>query len=251
MLPEKDSVPKNSMQSSFSVPSLRQVPVLLRGQPEAINEWIERWDTGRVLLYVGVIFVGSGLYGAAMGFWRAPLQAAYTALKLPLIILLTTLGNALLNGMLAPLLGLNLRFRQSLLAILMSFTIASAILGSFSPLMFFMVWNAPPISLNAETSTTTYIIIQLTQVGVIAFAGVAANLRLIQLLRRLSGSATVARKILFAWLAGNLFLGSQLCWILRPFIGSPGLPLEFLRPNPFQGTFYETVFRAVLHLFSP
>ena len=42
-----------------------------------------------------------------MGSWASPLQSLYAGIKLPLVILLTTLGNGLLNGMLAPLLGLN------------------------------------------------------------------------------------------------------------------------------------------------
>ena len=71
---------------------------------------------------------------------------------MPLIILLTTLGNAILNAMLAPLLGLNLGLRQSFLAILMSFAIASAILGAFSPLAAFMIWNLPPLVPGAQAS---------------------------------------------------------------------------------------------------
>jgi hypothetical protein len=238
------------MNADWAASDLRQIPVLLRGEPESINPWIDQWNTRRVVFYVSVTLVGAGLYGAAMGWWRAPLQGFYTAIKFPLIILLTTLGNALLNGMLAPLLGVNLRLRQSLLAILLSFTMAAAILGAFSPLMFFVVWNLPPLAPGAVISTTTYSVFQMTQVGAIAFAGVAANLRLVQLLRHRSGSAAVARNVLLAWLAGNLFLGSQLCWILRPFIGSPNLPLQFLRPNAFQGNFYETVFRTIGYLIT-
>ena len=226
------------------------MPVLLRGEPEAIKARIEQPTSGRVFLYVATILIGAGLYGAAMGCWRAPTQALYTAIKFPLILLLTTLGNALLNAMLAPLLGLNLSFRQSLLAILMSFTIAAAILGSFSPFMFFLVWNTPTMTNGASLSSTAYSLVQLSQVAVIAFAGVAANVRLLQLLRRLSGSPAVARKLLCGWLAGNLLLGTQLTWILRPFIGSPHLPVEFLRPNAFQGNFGETVFRSLQHLLS-
>ncbi len=224
--------------------------VVLRGEPDALRDWIEHWDTRRLALCLGAIFVGAGLYGAAMGWWRSPLQAGFVALKFPLIILLTTVGNALLNAMLAPLLGLNLSFRQSFLAILLSFTIASAILGSFSPLVAFLVWNAPPLSPDVRMSAETYGVIQLTHVAVIALAGMVANLRLIQLLRLLSGNASVARRVLFAWLAGNLLLGSQLSWILRPFIGSPGLPVEFLRPDAFKNNFYETVFRSILNLFT-
>ena len=238
------------MNAGFSPYDLRQVSTLLRGEREAMNAWIAEWSWQRALFHVGTILVGAGLFGAAVGWWRGPLQAVYTAAKLPLIILLTVLGNGLLNGMLAPLLGLNLRFRQSLLAILLSFTTAAVILGSFSPVMGFLVWNAPPLATEAATRSTTYSFIQLTQAAIIAVAGVAANLRLVQLLRQFSGSVSAARRVLFAWLAGNLFLGSQLAWILRPFIGSPDLPLEFLRPNAFQGNFYETIFRALKQLFA-
>src|SRR5438132_1082353 len=164
-----------------------EINTLLRGEAVPIGSWTEQWNARRLTLCAGVIVVGAGLYGAAMGFWRAPQQALYVAMKFPLIILLTTFGNALLNAMLAPLLGLNISLRQSFLAILFSFTIASAILGSFSPLAAFLVWNAPPLSASAaELSTGTYSFIQLTHVGVIAFAGVTANLRLAQLLRHLS-----------------------------------------------------------------
>ncbi len=121
-----------------------------------------------------------------MGWWRDPQQALYVAIKFPLIILLTTLGNALINAMLAPLLGLNIPFRQSFSAILMSFTITAAILGAFSPLMAFMVWNAPPMS-PAGLSSPTYSFIMLANVAVIAFAGTTGNVRLFQLLAQLGG----------------------------------------------------------------
>src|SRR6266446_4395732 len=132
------------------------IGVLLRGEPEALCAWLEHWNARRLTFCAGVIFLGAGLYGAAMGYWRAPLQGLFVALKFPLIILLTTIGNALLNAMLAPLLGLNLTLRQSFLALLMSFTIVSAILGSFSPLAAFLVWNAPPMSADMQLSIGTY-----------------------------------------------------------------------------------------------
>jgi hypothetical protein len=226
-------------------PPSSQTRVLLRGEPEALRDWLEHWSLSRLFVCAGVIFLGAGLYGAAMGFWRAPLQGWFVALKFPLIILLTTAGNALLNAMLAPLLGINLRFRQAALAILMSFTIASAVLGSFSPLTAFVVWNAPPMTPELRASGGAYSFIMLLHVLVIAFAGITGNLRLAQLLAAVSGSTVIARRVLLAWLAGNLFLGSQLCWIFRPFIGSPGLPVQFLREAAFQGNFYEAVFYSL------
>ena len=92
-----------------------------------------------------------------MGSWRGSWQAFYTGIKLPLVILLTTLGNGLLNGMLAPLLGLNLTFRQSLAVVLMSFDDRlSVLLGALSPVAWFVVWNTPPFTAAMRLSSPEY-----------------------------------------------------------------------------------------------
>jgi hypothetical protein len=236
------------MSDALAKPDPNALADLLRGETSLIRDWTEKWEAHRFLHCVGVILIGAGLYGAAMGSWRDPWQALFVAIKFPLIVLLTTLGNSLLNGMLAPLLGVDLGFRQSSLAILLSFTVAAAILGAFSPLVAFLVWNTPPMSPDFNISGGTYSFMMLTHVLLIAFAGLAANLRLVQLLRQFSPTPAGAHRVLLAWLVGNLFLGSQLCWIFRPFIGSPNLAVEFLRPNAFRGSFYETVFSALLRL---
>jgi hypothetical protein len=230
--------------SGFEIPGPSEISRLLRGETDVIAEWSRRWVAGRFILHLVVIILGSGLYGATMGWWRGPQQALFVAIKFPLIMVLVTVGNALLNGLLAPLLGLNIRFYQSFSAIFMSFTITSAVLGAFSPVMAFLVWNAPAMS-SSVSAGLTYCVILLAQVAVIAVAGTTGNVRLFQLLLSLSPQRAAALRVLAAWLAGNLFLGSQLTWILRPFIGSPNLPVQFLRPNAFHGNFYEAVFRAI------
>lgn len=241
------SVSTSEIEASTPAVGFRQISVLLRGEPKLIGGWIRERKVHFLFMYVAVIVVGSGCYGAAMGWWRAPLQSLYTALKFPLVILLTTLGNGLLNGMLAPLLGLNIGFRQALMVVFMSFTIASAILGSFSPLVLFLVWNTPPASASGAVSAA-YGFMQLAAVVIIAFAGVVANVKLLPLLRELSGSSAVAFRVLFAWLTVNLLLGSQLVWNLRPFIGNPAGPVEFFTAHPFEGNFFEAVYEAFKHL---
>jgi len=235
-------------QLEISRPS--EIGQLLRGETDAISEWSRRWTAGRLVLHLCVIILGAGLYGATMGWWRAPEQALFVAIKFPLIILLVTAGNALINGLLAPLLGLNIRFHQSFSAIVMSFTVTSGILGAFSPVMAFLIWNAPAMTSNSSLQAT-YAIIMLAHVVVIALAGTTGNARLLQLLVHLGGNnRATALRVLGAWLAGNLFLGTQLTWILRPFIGSPNLPVEFLRANAFHGNFYETFFRSIQLIFT-
>lgn len=218
---------------------------LLRGDASVVQHWPEESHSSRAFTYVVTIAVGAGLYGAAIGCWRSPLQALYTATKLPLVVFLTALGNALLNGMLAPLLGVSLGFRQSLQAVLMSFTITAAILGALAPIVLFVVWNTPANDDELRLSFLGYRFTQLVVVVGIAFAGIEGNVRLLPLLKSCASSDKAARHVLFAWLAGNLLLGSQICWLLRPFIGRPQDAVAFLGPEPFEGSFFETVLEAL------
>lgn len=231
------------MQTQATISNPYELGTLLRGEPDALGRWAAHFESRRIAFHIAVIVMGAGCYGAAMGWWRDPMQALYVAIKLPLIMLLVTLGNALLNAMLAPLLGLNITFRQSFLAVLMSFAITSAILGAFSPLLGFLVWNAPPMSADVK-STAAYGLIKLTCTAAIAFAGITGNVRLFQLLAQLGRSRAVAGRVMFAWLAVNLLLGSQLTWIARPFIGTPHLPVQFFRAAALQSNFFEDVFRT-------
>ena len=120
------------MQTQSSTSNSSELSTLLRGEADTLVGWAAQFDSRRLAVHLAVIVAGAGLYGAAIGWWRDPWQALFVAIKFPLILLLTALGNALLNAMLAPLLGLNIGFRQSLLAILMSFAVAAAILGAFA-----------------------------------------------------------------------------------------------------------------------
>ena len=235
------------MTANATTISQSELGTLLRGEPDTLARWVAQFESRRLTFHIAVIVVGAGMYGAAMGWWRDPWQGAFVAIKFPLIMLLTTLGNALLNSMLAPLLGLNITFRQSFQAVLMSFAITAAILGALSPLVGFLIWNAPPMSGDVKQSAT-YGFIKLLCTAGIAFAGIAGNVRLFQLLVQLAKSKAVALRVLIAWLGVNLFLGSQLTWIARPFIGSPYLPVAFLREDALKGNFYENVFHTLTEL---
>lgn len=227
---------------------IARIKAICRGETGEIESWLRtpRWSP--VWCCFLIIAAGSGIYGFTLGLWRAPLQATCTALKFPLLVFLTCAGNALLNGMLAQLQGGRLSFRQVSFAILISFAIASVILGCLSPITLFVLYNAPP--LDSPTAVTGHSVMLLTHVFLIAYAGVTANQRLFKLLEKLTGSRATARNVLLGWLAGNLLLGSQLAWVLRPFIGSPHLAVEFFRPDPLRGNFFEAVLHALRHLLS-
>lgn len=213
-------------------------------QPD--DGWLDSPDNGRVLWVAGAAAVGLALYGFTVGFWRDPLMGGYVAVKMPLLVALTLLCNGLLNGLLGMLLGTGLGFRQSLLALLTSFAVAGVILGSLAPVTFLMAWNAPPPdSPYARNAHAAYLVFHTLLIG---FAGVASNLHLHRLLRAKSPTPAAATITLLAWLGGNGFLGAQFSWILRPFFGTPTLKVQFLRPDPMNGNFYQTVWNAIEHI---
>jgi hypothetical protein len=222
---------------------LRELPALLRGAPDDLRQWIKDPSTKNIRLCLLTITLGCGLYGLTLGLWRAPMMGLYVAFKMPALIFITLACNGLLNGMLGLLLGSGLGFRQSLVAQLVSFTIAALVLGALAPVTFFMAFNAPsPDTDNAITAHANFLVAHTI---LIAMAGIIANLHLAKLLIAVTPDTRTAVATLAAWLAGNAFVGAQLSWILRPFFGTPSIDVAFLRAKPFDGTFYETVWRAI------
>jgi hypothetical protein len=210
-------------------------------QPD--NAWLDA-PTPRKVSSVAIAAIGGlALYGFTVGFWRDPLMGAFVAVKLPLLVALTLICNGLLNGLLGLLLGTGLGFRQSLLALLTAFALAGIILGSLAPVTLMLAWNAPPPdSPGAKNAHAAYLV---THTFLIGFAGIAANLHLHRLLAAKSPTPAAASATLLAWLGGNGFLGAQFSWILRPFFGTPGLEVQFLRPHPLRGNFYQSVWRSI------
>jgi hypothetical protein len=230
--------------------SLQILKTLAHADPAKLAAWLTSDADPRVpRILVLCLGLGCGAYGLTIGLWRAPLQGLYVAIKMPALVALTLTVNGLINGMLAVLLHSGLSFRQTLQAQLMSFAIFGLIVGSLSPIVMAMVLDAPPA--DSPEASGWYAGFLLTHTFIIAFAGIVANHKLLQLLQNFSGSCRAGWTTLTAWLAGNLFVGAQLSYNLRPFFGNPDLPVQFLRPNPFDGSFYESVWQLSFGTLSP
>ena len=52
------------------------------------------------------------------------------------------------------------------------------------------------------------------------------------------------RIMLWLWVVLYMFVGMQMGWMLRPFVGSPGLPAAFFRAEPFTNA-YVVILRLV------
>lgn len=187
------------------------------------------------------------IYGASIGIWRDAQMALYVSIKMPLLVGMTLLSNALLNGLLAILLGTGLSFRQSFMALLLSFAHVGLILASLAPVLLYFSLQLP--ASGTSSAITGHCALLLTHTAVIAFAGVSSNVHLFRIVSANSHSADAALRTLFAWLLGNTILGTQYAWILRPFFGSPELHVQFLRQDFLAGNFFITIWNLCLKLY--
>lgn len=204
-------------------------------------------SSGVVIVRTGLVAAGGfAIYGMTVGWWRSPLMGMYVAVKMPLLIAMTLGCNGLLNGLLGVLTGSGLGFRQSLHALLSAFAISGLILGSVAPVTLFLALILP--GADSAGGPMAHSAQMLIQVGLIGLAGLAGVMRLRGLLIAFTGSAELAHGTLAAWVAGNAFLGAQFSWILRPFFGSPGLEVAFLRDRPMEGSFVEAVMSAAVRV---
>ncbi|UJR83351.1 hypothetical protein [Sandaracinus amylolyticus] len=210
---------------------------------------------------LATIALGAGAYGVAVGTWRAPAQACFTAIKLPLLFVAVAACTIALSAMLAALLRARLGLAQTTVCVLTSFAIASAVLGSLAPIALWIAASAPPPDPSvlglaeddprARPSLEVARALLLVHVAAIAVAGTIGVARLRALLVRLGNDEHVARRVIVAWTTAQLLVGSQLSWIARPFFGRPHLPPTFSVHDALEGSFYEEVWVLARSTFGP
>jgi hypothetical protein len=217
----------------------------------------------------------SVLYGFFMGWFaltnrEAPeyRQVVAAMLKVPALFFLTLLitfpslyvFNALVGSRLTPV---------SLLRLLVAaLGVNVAILASFGPIVAFF-----------SVTTTSYDFMGLLNVLFFGVAGALGLAFLLQTLQRLTiapqkplaveppetadapepsvGPLERAeghllgrnvRIVFYCWILLFGLVGTQLSWVLRPFIGDPNQPFQWFRPR--QSHFFEAVWKALYHLFT-
>jgi hypothetical protein len=165
------------------------------------------------------------VYGAVMGCFGGlsgdrPLQVVFSALKVPLLVLVTT-GLALPSFfVLNSLLGLRADFPEAARAVAVTQAAVAVILAALAP--YTALWYA---------STTDYHEATLFNAGMFAVASAAAQWVLRRRYAPLVARNPRHRVMILAWLGTYAFVGIQMGWVLRPFIGQPGRPVTFFRED--------------------
>jgi uncharacterized membrane protein YuzA (DUF378 family) len=188
----------------------------------------------RAMLISSIAFLA--LYGAVLGSTHSLWQSLSSAVKLPILFLATLIVCAPTLYFFNVLFGSSQSMTQNVAVILTGITVTAVILLSFAPItMFFLL------------TTSHYQFFKLLNVVIFAIAGIAGVVFLSQGMRVVSGSeeegAGARRRLLYLWILVYAFVGSQMAWTLRPFIGAPSIGFELFRQ--LGGNFYTNIFASI------
>lgn len=179
------------------------------------------------------------IYGAIIGSFHSWQQALSSAVKLPALYLITLIICFPTLYFFNILFGSRKTFGQHFAMLMTSVSVISVLLFSFAPItLFFLI------------STYNYQFFTLLNVAVFAitsFIGIKFLYQGMRLMAEQDIEGLETRmKVLRFWLLLYAFVGTQLAWTLRPFLGTPGTPFVLFRE--LEGNFYLSVVQSILQI---
>lgn len=189
----------------------------------------------QILQFLLIVFFCGSVYGATMGVSHSWQQAVSSALKVPLLYLLTLLICIPTLHFIGLFLGSRITFLQSASVLLFGMAVNSALLLGFSTIsVFFFVTGS------------SYRFLLLMHVAVFMVAGVAGLISIRRSFAQLSAKEnlpTAGRiNLLQVWMVLYMFVGTQMAYVLGPFVGKEP---EFYAFHHARGNFYSYVWSTI------
>lgn len=226
-------------------PSLRRTFQGVMAEPaELLSAIATRNDLLRLWVHLTLIMIGCGAtYGAVLGWWTGPRLAVYVAVKLPLVLLITSALTMALSWVGASLLGLRLSLGQVATLTFVALARASLLLASLAPAAWLFTLCAPAPSLAARL---THNALYLMHTALVGACGLTGTRLLWGALTRFEAPRRTLRSVYLLWVLSFALVGGEVAWALRPFVGSIYLPVAFVREDALDGNVYEFVFTDIL-----
>ncbi|MCX6027827.1 MAG: actin-binding WH2 domain-containing protein [Chloroflexi bacterium] len=188
----------------------------------------------RAMLISSIAFLA--LYGAVMGSTHSLWQALSSAAKLPILFLATLVVCAPTLYFFNLIYGSDQSLTQNVALILTAVTVTAVVLLSFAPIvMFFLL------------TSSNYQFFKLLNVATFSVAGLVGVSFLVQGMRAVSAGAkegaAARQNVVLLWIVIYAFVGSQVAWTLRPFVGAPSMKFELFRQ--LGGNFYTNIFASI------
>ena len=178
----------------------------------------------------------SGVYGIVMGSHNGIKQAISSGIKVPLFLSLVILICFPVFFIIQFVLGSRLGLQQMLKIILSGFVMVALVMVAFAPIVIFFLITGD-----------NYAFLKLLHVAIFAVSGFFGMKMILDALHFACEQKKVYPKegvaVFQFWLIIMAFVGMQLAWNLRPFIGAKNLPFEILRQR--EGNFYLAVAQSI------
>ncbi|HLB74154.1 MAG TPA: hypothetical protein VJJ98_09055 [Sedimentisphaerales bacterium] len=176
------------------------------------------------------------IYGVVMGCYNGLEQAVSSGIKVPAFLTLTLLVCFPVFYIIQFVLGSKLGLLHMLNVILNGFLMVSLIMVAFAPIVIFFLITGD-----------NYAFIKLLHVAIFSVSGFFGAKTMVEALRYCCEKSKVYPKVgvvVFRfWVVILAFVGMQLAWNLRPFIGNRGMKFELFRER--EGNFYLSVIHSV------
>lgn len=202
----------------------------------AREDW--RLDLAAITLFGAVA-------GLSVGAWGGGLHMLYVATKVPLLLLGTLTIGLPSMVVLGRFVGCPLSFSGAASLALSSIARTSLVLAALAPATAYFALTLP------ARGAVVYRAVVLSQVFAFAIAGFVGVTALRGRLASVVDDRTRHRRVVCLWIALYSFVGAQLTWIVRPFLGNPGAPVEYFRPYAerigLDSNFYAAVFKLLKH----
>lgn len=211
---------------------------ILRGQFRVVQQDSSLKAIFHITLLLAIFGI---LYGGVMGsfggvFGERLWQLVISGVKVPMLLLCTFIISLPSYFVINTLFGLRADFKYALRALLATQAGLTIILFSFAPLTAF--WYI---------SGSNYRAAILFNALMFGSATLSAQFILKRLFQPLIQRDRRHLWPLRTWLITYIFVGIQMAWVLRPFIGSPNMPPQFFREGAW-GNAYVTLVNIFLSL---
>ena len=200
-------------------------------------------DNWRIDLAAITLF--GAIAGVSVGAWTGGLHMFYVATKVPLLLLGTLLIGLPAMVILGRFIGCSLSFAGAASLALSSIARTAVVLAALAPATAYFAFTLP------VRGVVVYRAVVLSQVFAFAIAGFVGVTALRGRLASVVANRAKHTRIVCLWIALYSFVGAQLTWLVRPFLGNPGAPVEYFRPYAermgIESNFYAAVFKLLQH----
>ena len=201
----------------------------------------DKESSSMILSQVGIIFLFSFFYGVVMGSYNSWQQALVSGLKVPSLLILALFICFPAFFVIQYMMGSKMSFKQMMNMILSGFVVLTTIMASFAPIViFFMITG------------NNYNFLKLLHVAIFAFSGIFGMRTMLEALKfsceKKNVYPKIGVKIFKFWVVVFAFVGMQLAWNLRPFVGDKDSEFEIFRER--ESNFYLAVIQSTGALFT-